>query len=97
MRVRVSQSVKQFGWYGKRRRRPGDEFEIAGKHELGSWMVPVIDPETTEIKIPKKRGPKPKGGKHAEERIEQENDRGEHQDGDGIGKVAGSGSGDSDE
>lgn len=46
MLVRVKHMAKDgwFGWYGKKRRRPGDEFEIAGKHELGSWMEPVVKP-----------------------------------------------------
>lgn len=43
MLVRVKQTVK-FGWYGKRRRYPGEEFEIAGRHELGAWMEPVNKP-----------------------------------------------------
>lgn len=42
MRVRVRQTIKQFGWYGGKRRYPGDEFDIAGVHELGSWMEPVF-------------------------------------------------------
>lgn len=40
MRVRAL----QLGWYGKQRRRPGEEFDIAGVHELGKWMERVNKP-----------------------------------------------------
>ena len=29
------------GYYGSAIRDPGDQFEIASKEELGSWMEPV--------------------------------------------------------
>jgi hypothetical protein len=51
MKVRVKQTVKLFGWYGLKRRYPGDEFEIAGRHELGSWME-LIDEEVMRVDEP---------------------------------------------
>lgn len=50
MRVRALRK----GWYASRRIRPGTEFEIAGKHELGAWMERLDKP-----------GPKKKA-RHAE-------------------------------
>lgn len=65
MLVRVKQTNRAgwFGWFGNKRRYPGEEFEIAGEHELGSWMVAVDTPEVT---APKKRGRKPKHDVDAE-------------------------------
>lgn len=77
MKVRVRQSVKQFGWYGNKRRYPGDEFEIAGTHELGAWMEPVLDlPVSSELiqefkAEPKKRVRRTKEQMLADEKTKQ--------------------------
>lgn len=42
----------KLGFYGGKRRYPGDEFEIADKRELGRWMQ-VIDDGVLRLKKPK--------------------------------------------
>lgn len=56
MLVRVKANIKSFGWYGNKRRRPGDVFEICGEHELGKWMeVLAADSKDDAAETPRQK------------------------------------------
>lgn len=46
MKVRVKQGKQ--GFYGGKRRRSGDEFEILNESHIGRWMIVVERPKAAE-------------------------------------------------
>ncbi len=40
----IKVKAKELGYYGAKRRRPGDVFEIQNESDRGNWMINVDDP-----------------------------------------------------
>lgn len=58
----IKVKATQRGFYGGRLYSAGDEFSVAAKGDIGSWMSPVVE----ELKAPK---PHKGGGKRDEPQV----------------------------
>lgn len=74
MKVRVKEVRPGFfGFYGNKRRLPGDVFTIESKKELGSWMEVIEEPKAEKPKIePKVEKPKFKKPKAEKPKTKEE-------------------------
>ena len=69
MLVRVKESMVEtfYGFYGEKRRYPGDEFELTSKKDKAGKVIYPAEDQFAEswmekVNVPKKPGPKPKVG-----------------------------------